>query len=72
MPLYSFHLSCGPGFTEPPRFDLTDDADAAALSICVLRDHADYHQVWVLDGERCVAVRVRDAWDEMGLLLKLA
>jgi hypothetical protein len=74
VPLYSFLISFGIGaaLARAAQFDLADDEDAVALSIPVLRDQNNPDaQVWVMQGDRPVGVRVRDAWDERGVLLRL-
>ncbi len=71
MPRYNFHLCGGPGDPPPLHFDLSDDDSAVALSICVLRDQDTHAQVWILDGDETVALRVRRAGSELGVLIRL-
>ena len=72
MPLYSYILRGGPGGpASADGYDLPNDDDAVALSIAVLRDAPRCAQVWVMEGDEPVAVRVRAAGRPAGLLLRM-
>jgi hypothetical protein len=71
MPLYRYVLHGGAATPAEARYDLDDDDGAIALSICVLRDQPHHGQVWVLDEDGPVAVRIRADGHQTGLLLKM-
>lgn len=73
MPLYSYVLHGGPSglAVMGDRYELTDDEGAIALSIAVLRDESDHAQVWVMEDDDPVAVRIRADGRPTGLLLRL-
>lgn len=73
MPLYSYVLNGGP--SDPTvmaaKYELADDDGAIALSIAILRDEPSHPQVWVMENDDPVAVRIRAAGRNTGLLLKM-
>lgn len=70
MSMYSYFLFGGPR-QSPIQFDLESDSSAVALSICLLRDHPDIDQVWIIEDREPVAVRIRLPDNHIGALIDL-
>lgn len=73
MPLYSYVLHGGPSSPTvmADMYELADDEGAIALSIAVLRDEPDHAQVWIMEDDDPVAVRIRTQGRLTGLLLRM-
>ncbi len=70
MSMYSYFLF-GEARRSPLQFDLESDSSAIALSICLLRDHPDIDQVWIIEDREPVAVRIRRPDSDIGVLIDL-
>lgn len=73
MPLYTYILHGGRArpTVMADMYELADDEGAIALSIAVLRDEPDHVQVWIMEDDDPVAVRIRAEGRPIGLLLRL-